>query len=161
MVGLVGVTAMGGCDVDDLRPPEERPPTPSPSEEGEPEPDQALVESMATAIVRALETVAVARSFPRLQPFAAPLARTHQAHLRVLVVEGQAPTPAPVPSSAGEALTRLKAQEGRLQRELAGAAVDAQSGALARLLASMSASVAQHLAALPESLEKPKPGGGR
>jgi hypothetical protein len=37
----------------------------------------------------------------------------------------------------------------RTQRELAGLAQEARSGLLARLLASMSAGVAAHLAALP------------
>lgn len=159
MLGLAGLAGVSGCDVDDLRPPEDGPAPPSPPEPGEPDPDQVLVETMSAEIVHALAVVAVARRFPRLEPIAKRLARTHRAHLRVLAAEVEEPTAVREPTSAGAALTQVRAEEERLQRTLASAAVDAQSGALARLLASMSAAGAQHLATLPQALDET--GGSR
>jgi hypothetical protein len=51
-----------------------------------------------------------------------------------------------------EALRRVRAAEQQAQRRLADWSVAAESGALARLLASMSAAVAQHLVALPATV---------
>ena len=114
---------------------------------------------MATEIGRALAVVSVARRFPRLERTAAQLARTHRAHLRVLGAEAEESTAVAEPASASAALTQVRAEEERLQRRLASAAIEVQSGALARLLASMSAAGAQHVAALPPAQEETGGGG--
>ncbi len=77
------------------------------------------------------------------------LARVHDAHLEVLGSSERSGRRAPRTSNAGEALAVLRSRELRLQRSLADRSVAAQSGRLARLLASMSAAVAQQLAVLP------------
>lgn len=149
----LALVATSACDVDDLRPPEVREPEPTtPSASPAPGTDEALVAGAATAIMSALElAVLVRRRFPVLAPSAGPLVRAHRGHLGVLDLGGglQTRTSTSVPSSAARALRQLRDDEQRLQQTLASAAVDARSGALARLFASMSASVAQHLALLP------------
>ena len=73
----------------------------------------------------------------------------HRAHLEVLEPSDERSVPPPAPAaSPADAIARLRTVEATLQQTLATGAVDAQSGALARLLASMSASVSQHLVAL-------------
>jgi hypothetical protein len=54
------------------------------------------------------------------------------------------------PGSSRSALGAILRDEARLQTQLADLATSAVSGSLARALASMSASIAQHLAVLPE-----------
>lgn len=57
------------------------------------------------------------------------------------------------PPASGQALSRLTASERKLGRRLEGWAVSARSGQFARVLASMSASVSQHVAVLPAAKE--------
>jgi hypothetical protein len=71
------------------------------------------------------------------------LTAMHTAHLTAL--EAAPPTPGAAPRR------QLRRAERDLQAFLADAAGRAESGPLARLLASMSASVAQHVAVLPTS----------
>jgi hypothetical protein len=75
----------------------------------------------------------------------------HRAHLEVLPApEGdEIPPMAPVDGTAADALAYVLANERTLQEALADLSGGVESGALARLLASMSASVSQHLATLP------------
>jgi hypothetical protein len=153
--GAVGLVLLTACDVDDLRPPDDDAtpvpsPTPGATETPEPDADLTLAEDAAYAIATAQVLVdRVRRSFPRLRDRLQPLARMHRAHLEVLEPPDRS-IPVPPPSSTpAEALTRVRAAEQTLQQTLASAAVEAQSGALARLLAATSASVSQHLAALP------------
>ena len=75
--------------------------------------------------------------------------KAHRRHVEVLEgeLDGEAP-PGPSPDPAA-ALRGASASERELQASLVDAAGRAESGALARLLASMSASVTQHLAVLP------------
>jgi hypothetical protein len=153
--GALGLVLVSACDVDDLRPPEDEPapvPSPTPGATGTPEPDAdtALAEETAYDMASALVLVDRARdAFPRLRGRLQPLARMHRAHLGVLEPPDDRSIPAPdAGESPAEALERVRAAEQALQRTLASAAVEAQSGALARLLASMSASVSQHLAVL-------------
>lgn len=154
--GALGLVLLTACDVDDLRPPEaETTPVPSPTpgatETPEPDADTALAEDVAHRIASSLVLVSAARrTFPRLRGRLHPLTRMHRAHLSVLEAPDDRSIPAPdVGGTPAEALERVRTVEQALQRTLAGAAVEAQSGALARLLASMSASVSQHLAVLP------------
>jgi hypothetical protein len=149
--GLLALLTVSACDTDDLRPPEADEPTSTNPQSPSPDSDEVLVEEVAAAIIGALDLVGlVRRRFPQLQPAMGPLARMHRAHLGVLHVEVETRTATSVPASAPVALARLRGEEQRLQKAMAKAAVRARSGALARLLASMSAAVAQQLAVLPD-----------
>lgn len=123
--GLAGLAALTGCDDGD---------NPGPSGTPTPDPDTVLVEGVRTRIGRA-QRVATAAGLPRL-------AALHRAHLAAL--DGEPPTGGrrthPTPAD-------VRRVETRLQQHLVEAAASAESGALARLLASMSAAVAQRLAA--------------
>lgn len=91
---------------------------------------------------------------PALAATVRGLTAMHRAHDEVLA-EAAAGSARPrrasakVPADPDRALALVRTREAVLQRELVDLAVSARSGPLARLLASMSASVAQHLAALP------------
>lgn len=151
LVGALGVAALSACDTDGLRPPEDDPtaaPSPTSSATVEPDADQTLVNAVVTALIGAETVVARARQLPRLKRALAPLARAHAAHLEVLEADNEGVAPAP-PAPYADSLGEVRTTEEGLQRMLANAAVEAQSGALARLLASMSASVSQHLFVLP------------
>jgi hypothetical protein len=154
--GAIGLVLVSACDVDDLRPPEDQTtpvPSPTPGATGTPEPDAdtALAEDTAHSMVAALVlATGVRRAFPRLRGPLQPLVRMHRAHLAVLEAPDDRSVPAPdVGGTPAEAVAAVRTAEQALQEVLATAAVEAQSGALARLLASMSASVSQHLAVLP------------
>ncbi|HET6626128.1 MAG TPA: hypothetical protein VFG63_07045 [Nocardioidaceae bacterium] len=96
-----------------------------------------------------------------------PVAQAHRAHVRLLAeatppeasvspspdsavsdVPSGAPTPFRVPGRADAALRRIAALEQHLSTENKQHAFAAQSGAFARLLASMAASAAQHAVVL-------------
>lgn len=81
----------------------------------------------------------------------APLVAAHTEHARLLSTgTGGEPVEAHLPpESAAKALARVRREETALQRALERAALEATSGELARALASISASTAQHVAALP------------
>jgi hypothetical protein len=152
LAGALGVAALSACDVDDLRPPEDDPtPTPSATTTTAPEPDAdaRLVDEVVAAIEVAAASVLGARRLPRLRKRLGPASRMHDAHLEALGADAFTSDQPVVPASPAEGLRTVRAQEQLLQQVLVGAAGRAQSGALARLLASMSASVSQHLAALP------------
>lgn len=120
------VLAAAGCDG--------RGSTPTARPTGSTDPDTALVAEVVTALRRA-ERVAGAQG-------ALELAALHRAHLEALEA-----APAAVggrPPKRGAAPVRRT--EEALHRTLVRAAERAESGALARLLASMSAAVAQRLA---------------
>lgn len=143
---LTGLVA-AGCTSDPVDPagPSGAPSAPS-ATVAPPDADQVLVDEVVARLTTALSGVVAARQgSPRLRRELGSLERLHLAHLDALGIDESAVTYAPL-----RALPRseLLAAEGRLQRFLATAAVRAESGSLARLLASMSAAVAQHLAVL-------------
>jgi hypothetical protein len=70
------------------------------------------------------------------------LALLHRTHIEAL--DGDPATPPP----AATTISALRRTERRLQTQLVDASLAAESGGLARLLASMSAAVSQHLVAL-------------
>lgn len=149
--GVLGIIALSACDVDDLRPPEDdSSPTPTPTASGsvpvEPDADARLAEDTAyTMAVTAVLVDQVRRDFPRLRQRLQPLVRMHRAHLEVLEAPDDRSIPSPAPAATpAEALARLRTAEDALHQTLTTASVEARSGALARLLASVSASVAQH-----------------
>lgn len=112
--------------------------------------DQRLVDGVALATAAALDHLEqmVAR-FGDASGTLAPLVALHQAHLAALAVttRPQAPATGVGPTQA-RARQRLATLESTLQQATAAAATNARSGQLARVLASMSAGVAQHAAAL-------------
>jgi hypothetical protein len=151
---LGGVALLAGCDHgDDLAPPEagSTAPTPTPSAEApEPTPDEVLVDDVVAGLGSALGVLAPARHYQQLRAPLAPLVHAHQRHLAVLEATADDGASAPVLASPADALRGVRRSERTLQAALVDAAGRAESGALARLLASMSASVTQHLAALPK-----------
>jgi hypothetical protein len=144
---LVGLATVAGCDDDGPREgPAIGPSTgaPVPDDEGAADPDTALVEEVVAGIGETAAMVAATRR--RHRDLRGPLrlfVHLHTAHLEAL----EAPAPAPL-LDGRPGLDQVRRAEKRLQGQLADAAVRAESGALARLLASMAAAVAQHLAVL-------------
>lgn len=125
-LGAVAIVATG-CDDGDSSDPAGAPPaTPTP------DPDTVLVDAVLADLARA-ETLALGAGF-------VDLAALHRAHIEAL--EG----PEAEPGTGGASKAAVRRAEQRLQRQLVQASLEAESGALARLLASMSAAVAQRLA---------------
>ncbi|CAI9419484.1 hypothetical protein [Nocardioides sp. T2.26MG-1] len=123
-----GVVALAGCDDGDGGP--DSAPTGSP---GSADPDVALVDGVLAELARAQRVASSAGD--------TDLVALHGAHIEAL--NG---TPAPTPARGRFGAADVQQRERRLQSHLVAAAVDAQSGALAALLASMSAAVSQRLA---------------
>jgi hypothetical protein len=94
------------------------------------DPDGSLVDEV---VARITATAALAARVP-------DLVAMHTAHLDALEAAPPVPGTAPLP--------QLRRSEQQLQRFLVDASTSAESGGLARLLASMSAAVSQHLVAL-------------
>jgi hypothetical protein len=145
---LAGVAVLAGCDLGDLGSDDpDSAPTPS---SGPDDPDASLVEDVADEVAATLLLVeTLRRRHGSLRRPLGGLAHVHDAHLEVLGASRRSERKPPPTSNAGEAQVMLRARELRHQRLLADRAVAAQSGRLARLLASMSAAVAQQLAVLP------------
>lgn len=117
------------------------------------DPDAALVDEVLADLGELAALVAAAATFAPLRAPMRSLAALHAAHLEALdgdTVAGKSPGIGL--SGPAEALRRVRAAEQQAQRRLADRSVAAESGALARLLASMSAAVAQHLVALPATV---------
>jgi len=116
------------------------------------DPDLALVDRVSGELTELLALVtAVGARFGSLERRLRPFRELHQAHLEALDASSQAAPPsgsaAPaVPHAPAAAMRQLLARERRGHERLTEAAVAAASGQLARLLASMSAGVAQRLA---------------
>ena len=102
----------------------------SPAPASADDPDGSLVDEV---VVRITATAALAAGVP-------DLVAMHTAHLDALEAAPPVPGTAPLP--------QLRRSERQLQRFLGGAAARAESGPLARLLASMSAAVSQQVAVL-------------
>ena len=168
--GLAGTTA--GCDVAAPRAgaptgPASTPVTPGssgrpPAAEATTSPDArvtgtaadaALVDDVLGELAAATGVVLAAqRGARRLRADLRPLLVLHGEHVRLLGARLPVdPDDAGRRRDARERLAAVRRREQRLQRVLADAAVAADSGALARLLASMSAAVAQRLVVLPAS----------
>jgi hypothetical protein len=143
--GLGGL-AVAGCTTDDGDPPTSTSTTSAPSVDA----DSTLVSDVAGRIAAADALVRqVLRDSPLLRSDLGPLRRMHEAHLEALGgYDGSARSPRPPRGRPTDALQQVATSEQRLQRTLATAAVRAESGTLAKLLASMSAAVAQRLAVL-------------
>ena len=120
-------------------------PTPGPTEPAA-DADAGLLERVVAETTAVLALVESVRR--RDRPAVQGLVALHRAHLPLL--DADVPAAAAAPAAPGRTrLAQVRAREEALQRLLADAAVSVASGPLARLLASMSAGVAQHLAVLP------------
>ena len=117
------------------------------------DPDAALVDEVLAGLGELAALVAAGARFAPLRAPMRALAALHAAHLEALDGEPVAGrSPGIRFAGPAEALRRVRAAEQQAQRRLADWSVAAESGALARLLASMSAAVAQHLVALPATV---------
>jgi hypothetical protein len=153
VTGLAATVLAAGCDTgDEIAPPEQRG---GPSAASEPEeapeqtPDQVLVDEVVAELLGAIDLLSESRKkAPALRPSLTPILRAHRQHVRVLQVEGEYRTSTSIPADAAAALRAVRRSERRLHVTLVDAAGRAESGALARLLASISASVTQHLTLL-------------
>jgi hypothetical protein len=108
--------------------------------------DSRLVETVGGQLTRALGlAAATAASVPQVRQLARGLAALHRTHLSEL---GQPDSveESRVTGTAEAARARLLRSEEKLQRQLVQAALDAESGALAQVFASMAAAVAQERA---------------
>jgi hypothetical protein len=156
---MAATVLAAGCDTgDDLGeqdPSESRSPSPSAAQEPEQTPDEALVDEVLAGLGAAVAVLQAARRFKQLRPNVAPLLHAHRSHAEVLEGELGDEPPAPRAADPSAATEAVRSSETQLQASLVDAAGRAESGALGKLLASMSASTTQHLATLP-----PPPGSG-
>ncbi len=116
------------------------------------EADQELLDEARTELAGMLNLLRrTSRRFPGIATPLATLTALHRAHDDLLADAGtpSESTRTRVPASSAAALTLVRNRERALQVELAGLSAQARSGPLARLFASMSAGVAQHVQALP------------
>lgn len=151
--GITATVLAAGCDTgDDLGENDATAsPSSSPSAAQEPEqtPDEALVDEVLAGLGAAVAVLQAARRFKQLRPNVAPLLHAHRSHAEVLEGELGDEPPAPRAADPSAATEAVRSSETQLQASLVDAAGRAESGALAKLLASMSASTTQHLATLP------------
>jgi len=117
--------------------------------------DLGILDEARARLAAMLELVRRAsRRHPGLAPALTVFTDLHQAHDDLLADAAStsgSSTPAPVglPARSGKALDLVRTRELSLQGEFADLARRARSGPLARLLASMSAAIAQHVSGLP------------
>lgn len=149
--GLVGLAA-SGCDAvtgpSDPAPTDRRTGRSEPAPSAAEDPDEELVADVRRRIAGTAAVVTgAARGRPALARELRDLARLHRRHLDALPGDTASSRRVPVSGADAARRRRVRNAETRLQRQLADAAVEARSGPLAALLASMSAAVAQQLAA--------------
>jgi hypothetical protein len=142
---LAGVAILAGCDLGSDDPGS----APAPSADPD-DPDTGLVAEVVDDLLATLAIVdAVRHRYGSLRRQLGELAKVHRAHLAALGSNERPGRAGPRTADADGALALVRRREQRHQRLLTDRAVEAQSGRLARLLASMSAAVAQQLAVLP------------
>ncbi|WP_134738671.1 hypothetical protein [Nocardioides sp. 503] len=146
-VALGGLLVTTACDLDDLDPRSDADPSASPTAPPV-DADTALVAEVVADIDATLARLPAARSLGALP---AELTALHLAH-RAALSDGPAPTPVGGGRRLGAAPASAKVRrlERAHQSRLDEACLAAGSGALAALLASMSAAVSQRLASLPQ-----------
>jgi hypothetical protein len=151
ILGLAATVLVAGCDHgDDIGDPvaSGSPSTETPSPDAPDQtPDEGLVDEVTTALNTALGVLAAAHRLRPLRATVAPVLRAHRRHLEVLGGEVEAATGSPLSADAPR-LQFVRRSEQRLQATLVDAAGRAESGALAKVLASMSASATQYVATL-------------
>lgn len=137
---LAGLAAVAGCEE---QRPDADPPPPAPTD-----PDTALVVAVTAELDELVALVALAAERrPLLAAGLAPFAALHEAHRGVLPDREAEPPRSRVVGSPREVAGQVLRREALARNRLGDWSVAAESGALARLLASMSAGVAAHLAA--------------
>ena len=143
---LAGLLAVTGCDVEDLDPRGDEDDSTAPPTEASTDADAALVDRARTRITSA-DTVLeeLVRQHPRLRRELRPLRQLHAAHAEVLGGFMERATISG-PFDLPQARTLVRRTETELQRHLTLAAVRAESGSLAKAMASMAAGIAQRLA---------------
>ncbi len=155
VLGLAATVLVAGCDTGDDLGESAGSGSPSPStspsaaEGPEQTPDEALVDDVLARLDAAVAVLQSARGFKGLRPAITPLLRAHRAHAEVLEGELDRGPGAARPADAAAAVVAIRTSETQLQAALVDSSGRAESGALAKLLASMSASTTQHLAQLP------------
>ena len=145
MLAGVLVVPLAGCDLLPSSTPVARTPAP-------PTADEVLVDRVTSEVTKVRDTAASL-------PGAESLVVLHDAHLSALGASTSTASPTASPSAAATDLPTpgtatvgdLRAAERALEATLTDAAVRAEDGGLARLLASMSAAVAQQLALFPSA----------
>ena len=160
VLGLAAGVLLAGCDHgDDIGSPDSgrTTTTPGPSSSSptptttttttEQTPDEQLVDEVVGQLNGAIGVLESARRRPDLHIVLTPLLKAHRQHLEALDGESQSPSAA----APRATLQDVRRSEKQLRSALVDAAGNAGSGALAKLLASMSASVTQHLDALPQA----------
>jgi hypothetical protein len=139
---LAGIVALAGCDLDR----ESEAPTSQQTTVPPADADADLVADVLQRIVDTTGVVAAARRADQsLRRGLRPFHDLHEAHIRALNPPAGMRTTI---TSGRPTLDKVRRTELALQDHLTRAAVRAESGALAKLLASMAAGVAQHLAVL-------------
>ncbi len=161
--GSIGVTGLTGCTPTSgpgagtaTTPTADGPATAGPaSPSAEQTDDTALLARVRGELVALAATVASAqRGAPTLRRELAPLMALHRAHAEALGEPlGRARAARTPRAATQQQIDRVRSEEVRWQRRLVDYSVQAQSGSLARLLASMSAGTAQRLAVLPTAVE--------
>lgn len=155
VVGLCGAAAaaLAGCDrtVTSPGPGRHGPaPTLAPADEA----DLAVLDDVRAMLAETLDRVrAVTRRHRSLRRQTVPLIALHRRHLATVSQAGETSVASPahrprIPQDPGAALTMVLAEEDALREHLVTASVRATSGPFARLLASMSAAVAQRASTL-------------
>lgn len=151
VTGAVAVAAgLAGCDLTDPGTPGASP-TPTPAAD----PDAALVDAVRAELDELFVLVStLSDRSPRLRGPLAGLLAAHTAHRAVLAEDGATedratePPPTTVPGGdPAELWAMVVPREQQASARLVDWAVAAQSGTLARLLASMAAGISAHLAA--------------
>ena len=147
------VLGLGGCTSDDSTPPTGSAASSSATTDAAvPDPDRVALDRAREITTTLLEELTEALTASDTRPDADPgglLLALHTAHLAALDhAAGATASASPTPELPAGRTTRarLRRHEAGAQRELAHLAQEAASGALARLLASMSAGIAAHLA---------------
>ena len=152
---LAAPIVLAACDIDP-------PPRADPTSSTTPEPpeDSELVAAVVAALVRAQGVLDAAReAVPDLATRLDPVAAAHAAHLDVLVgavPDSEVPSadPPTLPSRPAAALGAVRRSEQRLLRQVRTGCLDARSGDLARVLASVGTSTSQHAAALAAGVSR-------
>jgi hypothetical protein len=146
---LAAPLVLAACDIDPPRRDGDSSAATAPPPE-----DSELVARIVTELVRARSVLEAATlSVPALGPLLVPVGAAHAEHLEVLagaVPDADVPAPAPpaIASQRSRALAAVRRSEQRLLQEVQQGCLSAGSGDLARVLASVAASTAQHGAAL-------------
>lgn len=152
---LAATAVLAGCDIDppadDRADPTSTPPPPE---------DRDLVLTTAARISEGEAlAAAAAQAFPELDTLLTALVSAHAAHRSLLVTalpddEVTTAPPPRLPRRARRALMRVRSLERQVLRQAEDACTEAASGDLARVLASIAASTAQHLTLIDAELSR-------